>query len=167
MARRIQFFIIAAAVPLCAVGCSREQQQPKPTSKQHATGAQEPVSPKKPQRSPSVTGKVSSVTISNSVSFNFVRFEGKDKPGSGTIPTVNLELEGQPSRSFVVPVSKIVAFPGFTDLKGRHESLGGLLILSDLKERLEGKRVELTYEKVDQKEQGELRVVTGIAFPSQ
>lgn len=61
--------------------------------------------------------------------------------------TVIVTLKGKLGQEFTIPTSRIVDVEGFGDLKGKHEIMGGLLILTDLKKRLEGKNVVLHCKK--------------------
>ena len=56
---------------------------------------------------------------------------------------VYIELAERPGDTFGVPVTDIVGFPGFQDLKGKERAIGGLQLLNPLQTRLVGKNVDL------------------------
>jgi hypothetical protein len=107
-----------------------------------------------------VVGKVKSVSMENDVEFNFATATGKD---NGKQPSVVLiELEGRGKESFEIPTDKLVQLNGFKDLNGKQQALGGLLVLSPLKERLEEKTMELTYTDANTKNGFTQYLVTNI-----
>jgi hypothetical protein len=70
----------------------------------------------------------------------------------GSTSSVVIELKDVKSTEYMIPVPEMVELQGFTDLKGKHQMMGGLLILSDLQKRLTGKNVEVKCSKGGEKE---------------
>jgi len=91
-----------------------------------------------------ITGKVKNVTMQTSQveinMFTATITENRDK----SVSLVNIELVDNPDETFKIPVNDIVELPPFQDLKGRHQMLGGLLILSPLQSKLVDKDVKLS-----------------------
>jgi hypothetical protein len=91
-----------------------------------------------------ITGKVKSVTMENSsVEINMTTATITEKPDK-SVSLVNIEIVDKPEDTFKIPVNDIVELPPFQDLKGRHQMLGGLLILSPLQTKLVDKDVTLS-----------------------
>jgi hypothetical protein len=65
----------------------------------------------------------------------------------GSLSSVNIELKNVESTEYKIPLPQLIAMQGFADLKGKSESMGGLLILSDIQKRLTGKHVVMTCTK--------------------
>lgn len=80
----------------------------------------------------------------------------------GSSSTVVIQMSDAKAKEYVIAVPQIVELQGFTDLKGKHEMMGGLLILSDLQKRLVGKDVELKCNKAGEKEGTEIYSVSGL-----
>lgn len=62
--------------------------------------------------------------------------------------TVVITLEGRPTQEFRILTGDVVNIDGFTDMKGKHEMMGGLLILSELQKRVVGKEIVLKCRKI-------------------
>jgi hypothetical protein len=133
------------------VGCSKDKDgsSSQDTTKNAQTQANKTTPGLKGDSKTTVTisGKVKEVTMrTDQVEINFTTFtitQSKDK----SVSLVHIQMEGKPDEELVIPVDNIVELRDFRDLKGRHVALGGLLILSPLKDRLVGKNVELVCAK--------------------
>ena len=94
-----------------------------------------------------ITGPVNDIfitTTSGIIDFNApFNADLSDDPKS----TLGITLVGKSNMGFRILVSDLVKMDEFSDLNGRHKSMGCLLILSDLRQRLIGKNVRIKYVK--------------------
>jgi hypothetical protein len=90
-----------------------------------------------------IEGKVASVTMEVVAGPKSILDTTLDLSEKDAKSTVVITLEGKPNQEFRILMADIVTVDGFTDLNGRHETLGGLFIFSDLRKRLKGKNVVL------------------------
>jgi len=96
-----------------------------------------------------IMGKVKAVTMETSqVEINMFTATIVENPNK-SVSLVNIKLVGKPDETFKIPVNDIVELPPFQDLKGRHQMLGGLLILSPLQNKLGSKDVKLSCIKAE------------------
>ncbi|MBC8874264.1 MAG: hypothetical protein H8E44_32920 [Planctomycetes bacterium] len=106
--------------------------------------------PQPTEETETFNGKVKAVTLTTAAGpgslFDTTIDMSKRDPAS----TVNITLEGRPEMEFLIPVLHVVEQKDFADLNGRHEAMGGLLILTDLQKRLNGKQILFKCQKVRQ-----------------
>ncbi len=146
--------LVAIVLFVSAANC---QQSNKGTSPKSATGtapanATTTAQPKA-QQSPAektvvLAGKVESLSMDtgSNVDINFATATITENPKK-SVSMVDIQLTGK-TEDIEVPVADIVRFPGFQDLKGREQMMGGLLLLTPLHEKLDGKDVQLTCVKL-------------------
>lgn len=95
-----------------------------------------------------LAGKVEDLSMDagSNVEMNFANFTIKENSNK-SISMVDISLTGK-TDDIEVPVADIVRFPGFQDLKGREQVMGGLLLLTPLHQKLDDKDVQLTCVKL-------------------
>lgn len=103
-----------------------------------------------------VSGKVASVSMRTVAGPKSLFDTTLDLSEKDPKSTVVITLEGKPAQEFRILTADIVNIDGFTDLKGKHEMMGGLLILSSLQERLVGKHVVLKCRKIGRDDENDV-----------
>lgn len=101
-----------------------------------------------------ITGQVKSVSIRLNLSDSGLADDVIALKQDSGRNYLDIILRERPNISFLMPVEDVVNFPGFDDLKGRDQILGGLLLMRVLQERLVGKSVVLSYDRPSNIETG-------------
>ncbi|MEI8290511.1 MAG: hypothetical protein WCH99_13655 [Verrucomicrobiota bacterium] len=138
MKKSLVALIIIAAL---FTGCSKNSKTDATTAKNSTNANAEKY---KQKNVVVINGKVKSVSLEVSqVEINFSTFAIKENPNT-SVSLINIEIMGKTEETFKIPVNDIVELVPFQDLKGRHQMMGGLLILSPLQEKLVDKDVTLS-----------------------
>jgi hypothetical protein len=111
-----------------------------------------------------VTGKVKDTMLSNAQQFKFAAFASRDMENDNRSMVV-ICLENRDKEEFAIPMDSLVELEGFKDLKVQHADPDESLILAPLRERLNGKNVELSCFRAGTREHLTIFAVKAIKLP--